>query len=218
MLRPPRESGVRLAGRPDLSIADMPRSGRVRVGGYAPVLMESHLISAGPRALLLNGTVGVGKSSLAEAIAALLSLQGIPNAYLDIDAVRRKWPAPTDDPFNSALAMQNLSSLSTNFIRTGVERLVIAGVVETQSDLAGYAAAVGVPLVTCRLKAEANVLRERLRARHFDDEELRWHLARAPELDQILDAASLGEFCVDVSGVTVSEAATEVAGLIGWTR
>jgi adenylylsulfate kinase len=138
------------------------------------------VVADGPRALLLNGTVGVGKSTLAEAIAALLSTRGIPNAYLDMDDVRRKWPAPSDDPFNTALAMQNLSALSTNFVRAGVERLVVAGVMETETDLEGYSSAVGMPLVTCRLKAEANVLRRRLLARHFDDEELRWHLARAP--------------------------------------
>jgi chloramphenicol 3-O-phosphotransferase len=180
--------------------------------------MDSRPISAGPRALLLNGTVGVGKSSLAEAIAALLSTRRIPNAYLDMDEVRRKWPAPADDPFNSALAMQNLASLSSNFVRAGVERLVLAGVMETGAELEGYSSAVGMPLVTCRLTVEADVLRNRLRARHFDDAELRWHLARAPELAQILDAASLEDFCVDVTATPVSEAATEVAGLIGWIR
>lgn len=128
------------------------------------------------------------------------------------------WPAPTDDPFHSALALQNLASLSTNFFRAGVERLVIAGVVETPSEMDGCAEAVGVPLVTCRLRADADVLDDRLRARHVDDEELRWHLARAPELDQVLDAASLEQFCVDVSRTTPSEAAYAVVELIGWTR
>lgn len=176
------------------------------------------MIADTPRALLLNGTVGVGKSTLAEAIAALLSARRIPNAYLDMDEVRRKWPAPADDPFNSALAMQNLSSLSTNFVRAGAERLVLAGVMETESDLESYSSAVGMPLVTCRLKADADVLRDRLLARHFDDDELRWHLSRAPELDRILDAASLEDYCLDVSMTTVSEAAMKVAGLIGWMR
>jgi len=46
----------------------------------------------------------------------------------------------------------------------------------------------------------------------------RWHLARAPELDQILDAASLEDYRVDVSGTTVSEAAVEVAELVRWMR
>ena len=193
-------------------------SGRGRVGGYAPISMNSasHLNTPGPRALLLNGTVGAGKSSVAEAIAGLLSTSGIPNAYVDMDEVRRMWPAPVDDPFLTAVATQNLSSLSTNYLRAGVVRLVIAGVVETPSELKGCAAAVGVPLVTCRLRADSEVLDERLRARHTDDEEFGWHLARAPELDQILDAASLEDFCVDVSRITVSDAATEVIGLIGW--
>lgn len=176
------------------------------------------MIADGPRALLLNGTVGVGKSTLAESIAALLSSQDIPNAYVDMDDLRRKWPAPSDDRCNSALAMQNLSSLSTNFVRAGVERLVLAGVMETESDLQGCSAAVGMPLVTCRLEAGADILGKRLLARHFDDEELRWHLARSLELDRILDAASLEDYSVDVSGTTVFEAAIAVAGLVGWMR
>lgn len=113
--------------------------------------------------------------------------------------------------------MENLSSLSINFLRAKAERLVIAGVVETPTELKGYAVAVGMPLVTCRLIAEPEVLRQRLRARHVDDDELRWHLARAPELEQILEAASLDNFRVDVSAITVAEAAAEVTGLIGWT-
>jgi adenylylsulfate kinase len=180
--------------------------------------MEAHPSSPSPRALLLNGTVGVGKSSVAESMTALLSTRGIPNASLDMDELRRKWPAPADDPFNSALAVQNLSCLSINFIRAGVERLVLAGVVETPSELERYASAVGVPLMTCRLTATADVVRERLRARHVDNDELLWHLARAAELDQILDDASLEDFCIDVSAITVSQAAAEVAGLVGWTR
>lgn len=60
-------------------------------------------------------------------------------------------------------------------------------------------------------------------ARHSDDQELRWHLRRVLELDQILDAASLDDHAVDVSVTTVSDAAAmevamEVAGLVGWTR
>lgn len=176
------------------------------------------MIADVPRALLLNGTVGVGKSTLAEAIAGLLGDRGIPDAHLDMDELRRKWPAPADDPFNSALAMVNLSSLSTNFVRKGVERLVLAGVIETQSGLEGYSSAVGMPLVTGRLRVDAVVLADRLLARHSEEAELRWHLARAPELDQILDAASLDDYSVDVSASTVSNAAKEVLGLVGWMR
>ena len=106
------------------------------------------MIPDGPRALLLNGTVGVGKSTVAETIAGLLSSRDVPNAYLDMDGLRHKWPAPADDPFNSALATTNLSSLAANFVRAGIERLVLAGVIETESELAAYSSAVGMPLVT----------------------------------------------------------------------
>lgn len=172
----------------------------------------------GPCALLLNGTVGVGKSTLAEAIGRLLDAHGIANARLDIDDVRRKWPAPTGDPFNTALAMQNLAALSANFVRAGINRLIVAGVVETVSDRDSYSTAVGMPLVTCRLSVGADQLRERLLVRHADEEELRWHLARAPELDRILGQARLDDYSVDISQTTVAEGALQVAELIGWIR
>jgi len=175
------------------------------------------VIAEGPRALLLNGTVGVGKSTIAAAVAGLLSGRGVPNAYLDMDELRRMWPAPDDDPFNSALSITNLSSLATNFLRAGVQRLVVAGVVETEGELAGYSSAVGVPVVVGRLRVEADVLAARLEARHSDAAERGWHLRRAPELDRILDLAHLDDHSIDVSTSTVLEAAGEVLDLVGWT-
>ena len=172
----------------------------------------------GPCALLLNGTVGAGKSTLAEALGRLLDTHGIANARLDIDDVRRKWPAPSGDPFNTALAIQNLTALSTNFVRAGIDRLILAGVMETASERDSYSTAVGMPLVTCRLHVGADQLRKRLSLRHTDEEELRWHLARAPELDRILDQARLDDYSVDTSETTVAEGALQVAELVGWLR
>ena len=174
------------------------------------------VIAKGPRALLLNGTVGVGKSTLAAAIAGVLSNRGVPNAYIDMDELRRSWPAPPDDRFNSSLALDNLSSVSTNFVRAGVQRLVVAGVVETARDRSGYASALGMPLVMCRLRVTRDVLAARLLARHTDEAELRWHLDRAPELDLVLDAACLDDHSIDVSTSTIANAAEEVLGLVGW--
>ncbi|WP_143099789.1 hypothetical protein [Nocardioides psychrotolerans] len=168
---------------------------------------------------MLIGTMGVGKSSVAAALAGLLTTRGIPHARLDLDDVRRAWPAPADDPFHFALTTQNLSCLSTSFVRSGAEPLVLAGVIETRSGLATFSAAIDMPLTVCRLTASPDVLRRRLTARHLDDDEaLRWHLARAPELDRILDAALLEACSVDVSTSTVSAAARDVARVVGWLQ
>ena len=72
--------------------------------------------------------------------------------------------------------------------------------------------------MTCRLTVNDDVLAERLLSRHSDANELRWHLDRAPELDQILDAAALDDYSVDVSTSTVSNVAQEVLRLVGWVK
>jgi hypothetical protein len=83
--------------------------------------------------------------------------------------------------------------LSANYANAGARILVVAGVVENQRELDRYVAAVGCEISVVRLRAPLALIEQRLRARHkaYDAEELEWHLARAPELDAILDASSL---------------------------
>jgi adenylylsulfate kinase-like enzyme len=66
------------------------------------------------RALLITGTVGSGKTSVADALGDLLSGAGIPNAVIDIDGLRRAWPSPPDDPFQVELALRNLRAVARN--------------------------------------------------------------------------------------------------------
>lgn len=85
----------------------------------------------GPRSLLITGAVGVGKTTTMEAAAALLAERGLPGAMVDIDAIRRAWPAPEADRFHEGLQLANLQAMCRNF------RAVGAGV--------GGAAAGGAP-------------------------------------------------------------------------
>jgi adenylylsulfate kinase len=39
------------------------------------------------RALFVNGTVGVGKTTVAEQVAGLLAAAGDPHAWIDLDAL-----------------------------------------------------------------------------------------------------------------------------------
>ena len=45
-------------------------------------------------ALFLNGTVGVGKTTVALAIGDLLAAARVPHAVIDVDWLRRGWPPP----------------------------------------------------------------------------------------------------------------------------
>ncbi len=63
-------------------------------------------------ALLVNGTVGSGTSTTAEEVGRLLAERGTPHAVVDLDALRRAWPAPPDDPFHGELELANLAAVA----------------------------------------------------------------------------------------------------------
>jgi adenylylsulfate kinase-like enzyme len=170
-----------------------------------------------PGVLLLNGTVGVGKTTVAEAIGDRLADAGVPGAVVDIDWLRRCWPAPDGDPFHLELALRNVGALARNFTMAGATHLVLAGVVETRAERTAYAAAIGLPLRVARLRVALPLVRERLTVRHrCDPAGLRWHLHRCAELDQVLDHAGVDDFTVDATSLRVDAAAEAVLLGAGW--
>ena len=135
------------------------------------------------RALLLTGTVGVGKTTTADAVGARLRVRGVPHAVVDLDELRRCWPAPPDDPFHAALGLANLAAVARAYRAAGAERLVLAGVCESRRD----------------------------RDRHAGDPEgLAWHLHRRGELDAVLDAAGVADAEVAVAGLAPAAVADAV--------
>ncbi|CAA9287539.1 MAG: hypothetical protein AVDCRST_MAG48-243 [uncultured Friedmanniella sp.] len=169
------------------------------------------------RALLLTGTVGVGKTTTADAVGDRLRTLGVGHAVVDLDELRRCWPAPADDPFHTALTLRNLTALSRAYRDAGAERLVLAGVCESRADRGRHAEALGVPLQVVRLLASADVVAPRLHDRHLDDQEgLAWHLHRRGELDAVLDAADVADALVRVDGLGRAEVAEAVLEAAGW--
>jgi len=53
--------------------------------------------------LILTGSVGVGKSSVAYAISKILSSIKISNVVVDLDHIRDAHPKPKNDPFHMNL-------------------------------------------------------------------------------------------------------------------
>lgn len=169
------------------------------------------------RALFVNGTVGVGKTTVGTAVAQALADAGHPVAFVDLDRLRELWPAPTGDRFNTRLAAENLACVAKNGAHAGATTLVVAGVIESPSDLTRYADALAAPLTIVRLVAPPEVVEERLRRRHdrSDVEGLRWHLDRAPELDAILARSTVPMTPVPCTAPP-GEVAAHILDVVGW--
>lgn len=165
--------------------------------------------------IFVNGTVGVGKSTLAHALSA--SERGT-HAVIDLDEIRRLSPAPHDDRFNHELELQNLRSIAANYRAAGATRFIVAGVIEVETEVSRYVDALGSDgMFVCRLVARSDVLESRLRSRHHDQpDELAWHLARVGELTQILEAAAIEDLLLDSSEVPADELAHALRRAAGW--
>ncbi|GAA5063664.1 hypothetical protein GCM10023336_43140 [Streptomyces similanensis] len=169
------------------------------------------------RALFLNGTVGVGKTTVAETVGDLLADAGIPHSVVDLDWLRKSWPAPPGDRFNFGMLLRNLRSVTGHYLDAGATRLVLAGVMEDQDERKLLADAVGAELTVCRLRAELSVIHRRLAQRHDSEPEaLRWHLNRSGELDRILSRSAVDDCTVDAGTGSVADVAVAVLRAAGW--
>jgi hypothetical protein len=168
--------------------------------------------------VFLNGTVGAGKTTTGESLHRLLADGGTSNAMIDLDQLRRCWPAPAGDRFNHELELKNLRSVAGNYREAGVRRFIVAGVLEEPAEVDRYRSALGGgKLTVIRLEPSIGTVQERLRTRHEPgSEDLSWHLHRSVELNGILASAQLEAHVVAVGTSTPIDVAQEVRAVLGW--
>ena len=165
--------------------------------------------------LLISGTVGVGKSTVAAKLNDILAELEVPNAAVDLDALIAQWP-PTSE-WNSDLLFENLASIWPNYQAHGATHLILARVLEDRGELERYRTAVPDAAITvCRLTAPEPVRLRRLRGRMFPGPSLEWHLARTVELEHILGRRSCEDFVVDNGARPVRDVAVEILVQAGW--
>lgn len=168
--------------------------------------------------VLLNGTVGSGKTTTAEALHQLLVGDRISNAVIDLDELRRSWPVPDGDPYNHELERRNLDNVAANYRKAGVQRFILAGVLEHPSEVDRYKRALGEgKLTVVRLRPPIETVQKRLRNRHEPDTaELSWYLHRSVELHGILNEAGLEDHVVAFDNEPPKDVAHSVRTLLGW--
>ena len=117
-----------------------------------------------PRAILITGPFGAGKSSLAAEIADLVEGE-IPYAAIDLDWLA--WYDAIDgspDHELGAVGLKNVSDVVGNYLDAGVRLFVIAGAVEDASELELLKTALPMPVTVVRLEVPIAEIEARLGA------------------------------------------------------
>jgi hypothetical protein len=144
--------------------------------------------------LILNGSVGAGKTAIALAIHDILSLNKVPHACLDLDQFSYSWPPV--GLYNSDTVFAALEKVWPVYQAAGIQKLILARVVETREGFRRYSEILNDASITlCRIIASEKVRRLRLKSRE-SGESLQWHLNRTVELERIFESAALEDFVI----------------------
>lgn len=114
--------------------------------------------------LLISGTTGVGKSTVAAEINDQLAARKVPSAAINLVALVWQWPSTS--PWNVDLMFGNLASIWPNYQCHGATHLVLARVQKDRAELDRYRVAIpGAEITVCRLVAPEAIRVERLHGR-----------------------------------------------------
>ncbi len=169
----------------------------------------------GIEVLLVSGSCGAGKSTIAAETNDVLAELGVPNAAIDLDALVWQWPSTS--AWNGNLMFENLAAIWPNYERRGVRHLVLARVIETRSELDRYRAAVpGADITVCRLVSAESLRMDRIQQRMPPGPSRQWHLERTVELEQLLADRAIEDFTVENDERSVRTVALDVLAGAGW--
>lgn len=174
---------------------------------------------ARPEVLLIGGRSGVGKSTVAWEVSALLRAAAVPHALVEGDLMGEVHPAPPDDPYRSRITEANLTAVWANYARLGCRRLIYTNTVSVLPREAGmFTRAMGQDLRIVRvlLTASDATASQRLTARELGSN-LADELANSARKSRLLDAEAPPDTTrVRTDGRTVTEIARDVTAATGW--
>lgn len=168
--------------------------------------------------LIISGPVGVGKSSVAGELSAVLKDEEIAHTLIDLDGLSYTYPRPSDDRFGQQLASQNLAAIWPNCLAAGAKNIIIARTVETREGLDMITRSVtdAAPTI-CQLYASDDTLSARVSAREIGSGHA-WHAARALELSASLAKSGPADFRIDTDGQSLAQIAREIFRQIKWQQ
>ncbi|MBO3086012.1 AAA family ATPase [Cellulomonas fengjieae] len=167
----------------------------------------------GSELLVIGGRSGVGKSSVANALHALLRDADVRHAVIEGDALDLAWPPP----WEHRLSMRNLAAVWANYRELGYHRLVYTNTVSVlEADELAAAMGDGPRISGVLLTAADEVVDARLAGRESGDE-LAAHVERSARAARRLHAdAPAWMPRVATDGRTPTEIARTIAELVGW--
>lgn len=162
--------------------------------------------------LVISGSMGSGKTTVLAEASDILTAR-VVHAAIDLDALgiaRLPDRAPAD------LSYRNLASVWGNYAAAGVNRLLIALAVEDRAVLDRVSEAVpGAEVVVCRLKAPLKTMQQRVREREPGMLQQKL-VARAAELEAVLDRTRIEDFAIDNEDGSVPKLANEMLVRARW--
>ncbi|MBH5334629.1 AAA family ATPase [Streptomyces pactum] len=169
--------------------------------------------------LLLGGRAGVGKTTVAWEVSALLRAAAVSHAVIDGDFMGQAHPAPEGDPDRSGITEANLTAVWANYARRGYRRLIYTNTYSVLPETAGmFRRAMGdrVRIVRVLLTASDATAHERLVRREIGSE-LAQELASSARKARVLDRrAPADTLRVATDGRSVADIAREAVAATGW--
>ena len=110
--------------------------------------------------MLLTGSFGVGKTTVAVEMADILEKRGELDAVIDLDWLT--WAAAADDDAEHRMMLTNLAPVLENYRRAGIRSFIFARAIRNASDLKGLRDTVAMPLHVVRLTLEWEEIELRL--------------------------------------------------------
>ena len=163
--------------------------------------------------IVISGSMGSGKTTVLGEASDVLSAASIPHAAIDLDAIATALLPPDQ---SRELADRNLAAIYANMTAAGITHLLLAEAVEDAPALDRLRTAMsGSTVVVCRLTAAVPTMQQRLRVREPGMLQAQF-LARAAELDLILQRGAVETFTVANDGRPITDVAREMLHRAGW--
>jgi hypothetical protein len=167
----------------------------------------------GIEVLVLNGSPGSGKSTIANAIAIHLMQMDIAHAVIDVDELGRIYPE-----LGTAFSRNNLRAMWPNYAAIPNLKVILPVCIVSKQDLEELRD--GAPckgFTICELVADESTLKDRVTRREPDEY---WQAKLRDLVDKHLNKDSadrFGEFRVRTDDKSIDDAAKAILERLGWT-